>query len=291
MMSNLSTIDRMYLEKLFGMDSGYVLDFSNRTMGEFFAVNLNIDIYEDRYNYDSGSKANRVRGLWNEDDDYLVGQSILELIDYIEFKISLEDFHEGDFSPNLIEKCKQIGRKLLGINLITQEIDAEPLVLETFLKEDFRDITAAIANLESDIKAVIQQRIIEIESTLTIAPLASIFLIGSTLEGILLDIAKRNAAAFVQADAAPAQSGTTLPLPLWKLSDLINVTFELGYLSEDVKKFSHTVREFRNYIHPRAQAKATFNPTSDTAKICFQVLKAALTEINAKVTAGDVSAL
>ena len=35
-MANLTTLDKQILEKLFQMGGGYVLNFSDRTMGEFF---------------------------------------------------------------------------------------------------------------------------------------------------------------------------------------------------------------------------------------------------------------
>ena len=59
-MSDLSTSDKMKLEKIFGMGSGYVLDFSNRTFGEFILENVGIDIFLSKYDYMSGSKANRL---------------------------------------------------------------------------------------------------------------------------------------------------------------------------------------------------------------------------------------
>ena len=65
----------------------------------------------------------------------------------------------------------------------------------------------------------------------------------------------------------------------WTLNNLIDVAKEVGFLNEDVKKFSHSLRDFRNYIHPRLQADAKFNPDEHTAKICFQVLKAAIYQI------------
>ena len=34
-MSDLSNVEKRHLERLFGMGSGYVLDFSNRTFEEF----------------------------------------------------------------------------------------------------------------------------------------------------------------------------------------------------------------------------------------------------------------
>ncbi len=47
-MANLSTIEKQILEKLFQMNGGYVLNFSDRTMGEFFRDNVGIDIYTQK---------------------------------------------------------------------------------------------------------------------------------------------------------------------------------------------------------------------------------------------------
>ena len=53
-------------------------------------------------------------------------------------------------------------------------------------------------------------------------------------------------------------------------------------MKEDVKKFSHALRDFRNYIHPYQQMSIGFQPDEHTARICFQVLKAALYQIEQK---------
>src|ERR1700722_1242515 len=45
----------------FAMEGGYVLQFSDRTMREFFANDLNIDIYDPWYAVDGTSKGKRVR--------------------------------------------------------------------------------------------------------------------------------------------------------------------------------------------------------------------------------------
>ena len=66
----------------------------------------------------------------------------------------------------------------------------------------------------------------------------------------------------------------------WTLSDLINSAYELDIIKEDVKKFSHVVREYRNYIHPYQQLYSQFNPDVHTASICFQVLKAMISQIS-----------
>ena len=70
---SLTFIEKNKFEKLFGMKSGYVLDFSDRTFQEFVGDSVGIDIYEEKYNYGSGSKANRLRGFWNVESNYNIG--------------------------------------------------------------------------------------------------------------------------------------------------------------------------------------------------------------------------
>jgi hypothetical protein len=276
-MSDLTAKDKTYLEKLFQMGGGYVLDFSDRTMGEFFADTLGVDIYADEYNYASGSKANRIRGFWRAAEDGLVGRSIDALVDYIVMKVTVGDLKLEDYPAVLMEEARAIGQRLTG----TQSDVRQEARVAAFLEEDFTNIGAAIASLDAGAKDVIQQRVDEVSKILSIAPLAAIFLMGSTLEGILLEVARRDAKSFTAANAAQKYKGAVTPLDEWRLAALIDVAYELSYLSRNVRDFSHSLKTFRNYIHPREQAKAQFNPNADTAKICFQVLKAAITEVDA----------
>lgn len=113
-MATFSTIEKQILEKLFQMESGYVLNFSDRTMGEFFRDDVGIDIHSQKYNYASGSKANRMRGLWLKADDKTVGKSILKLIEYIESQILIDNLKRVDFPIDRINAAKTIAGKLLG---------------------------------------------------------------------------------------------------------------------------------------------------------------------------------
>jgi Abortive infection C-terminus len=81
-MSDLTSSEKRKLERLFGMGGGYVLDFSNRTFSEFVEESARRDIYDARYDYGSGSKANRLRGLWGVEGNHLVGKLIGDLIEY-----------------------------------------------------------------------------------------------------------------------------------------------------------------------------------------------------------------
>ncbi len=150
-----------------------------------------------------------------------------------------------------------------------------------FLSIEFEEIPLEKLGLDNIITDVLSIRLEEIKQCLSSnAPLAVIFLSGSTLEGILLGIALKYPKQFNQAKASPrSNEGKVRPLHEWKLNDFINVAHELGLLKEDVKKFSHSLREFRNYIHPFQQVSSKFNPDEHTAKISWQVLKAALFQL------------
>ena len=81
-MADLTSSEKRKLERLFGMGSGYVLDFSNRTFAEFVTETTGREIYDSRYDYGSGSKANRLRGFWAAEGNHLAGKLIGALIDY-----------------------------------------------------------------------------------------------------------------------------------------------------------------------------------------------------------------
>jgi hypothetical protein len=60
-MSNVRSIDMLFLDDVFDMGGGYVLNFSDRTFAQFFAEELNIDIDALVYARNGGSKAKRLR--------------------------------------------------------------------------------------------------------------------------------------------------------------------------------------------------------------------------------------
>lgn len=279
-MASLSTNDKQVLEKLLQMGGGYVLNFTDRTMGEFFNDDIGINIYDDRYEYGSGSKANRLRGFWKVASDALVGQSIQYLMGYIENQILLGQLKQNEFPSDLIKRAKDIANNLLGI--IPQAPNPIEIREDDFINRDFQNVSIDKLGLDGSVSGVLNQRIEEIRRCLAAkASLAVIFLSGSTLEGILLGIASKHPKEFNQSNQSPKDgSGKVLPFQKWSLADFINVARGLDLLGEDVKKFSHALRDFRNYIHPYEQMASGFNPDEHTAKICWQVLQAAIIQLS-----------
>lgn len=152
---------------------------------------------------------------------------------------------------------------------------------DEFLKMTF-DVNIDSLGLDANVSEIIKLRLKEVETCIGgEAPLASIILIGSILEGILLGMATTYPQQFNQTPSAPKDkdTGKVRTFLNWTLNNYIDVASEVGLLKQDVKKFSHVVRDFRNYIHPYEQMSSRFFPDKQTALICFQVLKAAINQV------------
>lgn len=154
-----------------------------------------------------------------------------------------------------------------------------------FLNREFTDVDVTGLGLESAVTEVLQHRIEEIEKCFSAnAPLAVILLAGSTLEGIFLGLAIKYPKEFNGAKSSPKDSsGKVKQFHDWRLNSFIDVARNLSLIQYDTQKFSHALRDFRNYIHPFEQMSSGFNPREHTAKICLQVLKAAINEIGENI--------
>lgn len=151
-----------------------------------------------------------------------------------------------------------------------------------FLKVEIEEINIAQLPVDEVLKPVLEGRITEMKSCFKAkAYLSVIFMAGSMLEGILLSLANQNPKTFNQAKVAPkTKEGKVKVFYEWTLNDLVNVAYEIGLLKKDVAKFSHVLRDFRNYIHPYQQMSERFFPDENTAKICMQVMKGALLQVS-----------
>jgi hypothetical protein len=99
-------LEKRKLESLFGMGSGYVLNFSNRTFAEFFHETVGRNIYDSAYSYGSGSKANKMRAFWQKEDNRVVGTLLNEMLEYCAGTTEQEAV--------LKEDCRRIVARLLG---------------------------------------------------------------------------------------------------------------------------------------------------------------------------------
>lgn len=116
-MSDLCGSERRKLEKVLGMSGGFVLNFTDRTFGEFFD-DFRVQINTEGYLARGSSKANRMRTFWDVDGNHVVGRVIIGLIDY-----AVEEKCLDDSNLLLVDDCRQIAQRLLSA-LPVAELDA-----------------------------------------------------------------------------------------------------------------------------------------------------------------------
>lgn len=266
-MSILKFHEKAIFEKLLNR-GGYVLDFNEPRFSSFFAE-YGIDINQAKYQAKGTSKINRLRSFWDTESAELVIKILNGLLQYAEVSDKILEQSDVDTAKKIILNYS------IKNNLPYESTE------EQFINAKFEILDIKKLNLDPNFEKIINLRINEIQTGLQAStPLAVIFLCGSSLEGILLELAIRNTRSFNESKSSPKnKEGQVRPLHEWTLNILIDVSYEIGLIKLDVKKFSHAVKDFRNYIHPRQQASQNFNPDIHTAKICWQVLQAAIADL------------
>lgn len=94
--TRIRALDMRVLDRVFGMEDGYVLDFSNRTFGEFFREELRVDIYHPRWAVQGESKAKRLRYYLRQANPKTVLDTLSAFWEYRETSAVTHDFPELD---------------------------------------------------------------------------------------------------------------------------------------------------------------------------------------------------
>ena len=271
-MSSLTPADQLYFEQILRMRHGYVLDFTDARFAGFFKHH-ELDIHGETYQTYGKSKARKLRAFWEQEPDALVSRVLSEMLDIYEAECDLNGRERDVVS---LAKCRQIVDRLSDEAPTTKQVTVQSFLLEEFNAPNIRSLP-----VEPLVAEIIEGRLKEASAALSAqAHLAVIFLCGSVLEGVLLGAAQLKPESFNRSQASPKwPDGKVKQFHEWSLREFIDVASDIGLLKPDVKQFSHGLRDFRNYIHPYQQMVSNFTPDEHTAKVCFQVLKAALASV------------
>ncbi len=216
----------------------------------------------------------------------------------------LEYYNKENLIKNVLERFadpKEYGDMCstnLAINELNNLIAAEGIKVELKgVKPVIINKEAVIPNKESSIISlhkidfdafitdealtkIINNRWRELEKCLECnAFLSAIILMGSILEGVLLHIIEKNEKIAKSSNKAPKRNNKVKPIAKWTLYDLIRVAHDCKWLDKDIKDFNHSLRNYRNLVHPRKQREEEFYPDEDTCEICLKVVNAALNDI------------
>ena len=117
-MAQMTYIEKDYFERLFDMETGYVLDFTNYTYQRFVADTIHIDVYKKYHNL---SKAKILRAIMDDCDNVTVGKLLLGLMQYMQARELVTDEKKEIF-----QKCTEIGYRLIGKKVSAKTVDTVP---------------------------------------------------------------------------------------------------------------------------------------------------------------------
>jgi len=168
-MATLKRSEMRFIDEVFDMGGGYVLDFSNRTFSEFFEDEFGINIYQEKYQSRGGSKANLLRGFMDTEDGFLVGKVLRKLWDhrtgpYLAADISralaegvqarffeLIGRIEAGFSPPVLGSLSGVA-DVLNFDTVSRDLER---ALASAEKDPEDAVTAACSTVESVCRSIL----------------------------------------------------------------------------------------------------------------------------------------
>jgi hypothetical protein len=114
-MSSLQFGEKKLFEKIFGMEGGYLLDFSNARLQEFLN-DYEIDLGNNKYDKYGSSKAKRFRAFWEIEPDEVVAPILKGLLDYATLHSNILP-KDAEGALKIIERLEQkenIGKSKLS---------------------------------------------------------------------------------------------------------------------------------------------------------------------------------
>lgn len=97
----------------------------------------------------------------------------------------------------------------------------------------------------------------------------AVILSGGLLEALLADQLLSHGSKAISAASAPKKNPDILS---WRFVELIAVSAEIGIVSKGAERLSHSVREYRNLVHPHKELRDKLVANEPEAKIALQVL-------------------
>lgn len=105
---------------------------------------------------------------------------------------------------------------------------------------------------------------------------SAIILSGGAIEALILDYVHNDEQTAKASSKAPSEPN----LDKWHLNDLIEVAVDAKMVGSEIAKLSHTVREYRNLIHPGVEVRSGLKVEPEEAKIAVEVLNILIRELS-----------
>ena len=185
-----------------------------------------------------------------------------------EFPNLLPNFKQEDYfmyrSGNIDNYSINGIRAYLGIavgrlKVIIEESSGTPVTE----KRDFTFIH------DPNLRKILERDFLEIQRSFISECWKSVLILcGGAIEAILTDLLLANEPRAKASSKAPSKTDITR----WDLSDLIIVSVDLNLVSPGVDKLSHSLREYRNLVHPGNEIRKNLTFDAEEARIALEVL-------------------
>jgi hypothetical protein len=108
---------------------------------------------------------------------------------------------------------------------------------------------------------------------------------GSVVEGLLTwALLKKEQEALQSGKAQKDKQGKVVPIRQWGLTNLIDVSAELGFIGRTAKQASWALKDFRNFIHPYNVLQQSARPDHALALSSLAALAEIRRSLQAHVT-------
>ena len=122
---------------------------------------------------------------------------------------------------------------------------------------------------DASLRQIIERDYVEIQKAYVASCWKSVIILcGGTIEAILTDLLVADEPAAKGSAKAPNKGD----ISKWDLADLINVGVDLLLVKPGVEKLSHSVREYRNLVHPGNEIRNKLTFDEEEARIAIEVL-------------------
>ncbi len=279
-------MEEFTLERLAELICGDDKSFAPVYRSSWYLTQFFVSVGLSRFQHDGTTRKIWVLDCLRQCSTEELNQVILGLASPKAYKGNVEQLELALRSLNEVLNPEGLSVEINGVKPVLNSIEPRlsrplnsPIANDTFLleKPNFKSL-----GIEAEYSDLLDSRWQEVEKSLqSHAYLASLILMGSLLEGVLYWALTKFPEKAFRASASPKDPKTGKPKSFhdWSLSQMIDVAHELGWLGIDIKRFSHSVREFRNLVHPYQQMKEGVIPDEDTCKISWQVVRASLNDL------------
>ena len=135
----------------------------------------------------------------------------------------------------------------------------------------------AVLVADRQMQAILARRWSEVQQCIgATAYLAATVMMGGLLESLLLariNVSPNKASVFQAQHAPRGKNGKTSVLSDWKLTSMVEVACELGWITKSAKDVGHVLRDFRNYIHPHKEHTDGIQISGEDADMFWEVTK------------------